>query len=58
MSTISHSSISADRARLDAAPAFHSVFHPGGHVPDQNSPAPGATIKDAAVNALRSVIVY
>ena len=39
-------------------PAFHYVFHPGGHIPDPNSPVPGAAIKDAAVFALRSVIVY
>ena len=39
-------------------PAFHYVFHPGGHIPDPSSPVPGAAIKDAAVFALRSVIVY
>jgi len=38
-------------------PAFHYVFHPGGHVPDPNSPVPVA-IKDAAVFAVRSVITY
>jgi porin len=38
-------------------PAFHYVFHPGGHVPDPNSPI-GAPIKDAAVLSLRSVITY
>jgi porin len=39
-------------------PAFHYVFHPGGHIPDPNSPLPGAAIKDAAVFAVRSVITY
>jgi porin len=39
-------------------PAFHYVFHPGGHIPDPNSPVPGAAIKDAAVFAVRSVIIY
>jgi porin len=39
-------------------PAFHYVFHPGGHIPDPNSALPGAAIKDAAVFALRSVITY
>jgi porin len=38
-------------------PAFHYVFHPGGHVPDPNSAVPVA-IKDAAVFAVRSVITY
>ena len=38
-------------------PAFHYVFHPGGHVPDPNSAVPTA-IKDAAVLAVRSVITY
>lgn len=38
-------------------PAFHYVFHPGGHVPDPNSATPVA-IKDAAVFAVRSVITY
>ena len=38
-------------------PAFHYVFHPGGHVPDPNSAVPVA-IKDAAVLAVRSVITY
>ncbi len=38
-------------------PAFHYVMHPGGNVPDPNSPN-GAAIKDAAVFSLRSVIVY
>jgi porin len=39
-------------------PAFHYVIHPGGHIPDPNSPVPGAAIKDAAVLSLRSVITY
>jgi porin len=39
-------------------PAFHYVFHPGGHVPDPNSAVAGAAIKDAAVFALRSVVTY
>jgi len=39
-------------------PAFHYVIHPGGHIPDPNSPVPGAAIKDAAVFAVRSVITY
>jgi porin len=39
-------------------PAFHYVFHPGGHIPDPNSPLPGPAIKDAAVFAVRSVITY
>ena len=38
-------------------PAFHYVFHPGGHVPDPNSAVPTA-IKDAAVFAVRSVVTY
>jgi porin len=38
-------------------PAFHYVIHPGGHIPDPNSPV-GAAIKDAAVLSLRSVITY
>jgi porin len=38
-------------------PAFHYVFHPGGHAPDPNSAVPVA-IKDAAVFAVRSVITY
>ena len=38
-------------------PAFHYVWHPGGHVPDPNSPVPMA-IRDAAVFAVRSVITY
>jgi porin len=39
-------------------PAFHYIFHPGGHIPDPNAPLPRAAIKDAAVFAIRSVIVY
>ena len=39
-------------------PAFHYVLHPGGHIPDPNSPVRGTAIKDAAVFALRSVITY
>ncbi|MEA2875855.1 MAG: porin [Hyphomicrobiales bacterium] len=39
-------------------PAFHYVLHPGGHVPDPNSPVPQTAIKDAAVFAVRSVITY
>jgi porin len=39
-------------------PAFHYVFHPGGHIPDPNSPVAGAAIKDAAVFAVRSVVTY
>jgi porin len=38
-------------------PAFHYVIHPGGHIPDPNSPV-GAAIKDAAVLSLRSVVIY
>jgi porin len=39
-------------------PAFHYIFHPGGHIADPNAPLPRAAIKDAAVFAIRSVIVY
>lgn len=39
-------------------PAFHYVWHPGGHVPDPNATIPIAPIKDAAVLAVRSVITY
>lgn len=39
-------------------PAFHYVWHPGGHVPDPNATIPITPIKDAAVLAVRSVITY
>ena len=39
-------------------PAFHYVFHPGGHVPDPNATILITPIKDAAVFAVRSVITY
>jgi porin len=39
-------------------PAFHYVFHPGGHIADPNAAVPGAAIKDAAVFSLRSFIIY
>ena len=39
-------------------PAFHYIFHPGGHVPDPNAALPGPAIKDAAVFAVRSVVTY
>lgn len=39
-------------------PAFHYVWHPGGHVPDPNAAVPITPIKDAAVLAVRSVITY
>jgi porin len=39
-------------------PAFHYVVHPGAHILDPLAPVPGTVTKDAAVFALRSVIVY